>query len=354
MKTYFKLCVPLLLVTMACAFVQNMIFPPAPTAVPPTPSQTPRPAATETLPAEATSATVEPISCSDDDCLDACLDRLKIVLEAKPLEPITGKDRDKEYNLAIYKVNGDEISSPRVPYVPSEYRKYQEDKDAHLRIWNFYVAVIPDELRSTIQSFTIFTDGPDNATAWVSRPAADKEYSRVGIDLLDSAYPPYLANTLVHETAHLLTLNSSQVQQDKDRLHPYDEAQKSFFECEQYAADGGCSLPNSYINLFYQKFWKDIYAEWQKVDQEAQQTDSTHEYWQVIDRFYDKHSESFLDSYAATSVEEDMAESFAYFALNPKPSSKWIFQKKIIFFYDFPELVVYRRQIIEGLCSYIR
>jgi hypothetical protein len=226
-----------------------------------------------------------------------------------------------------------------------------------MRIWNFYVAFIPPELRSTIESFIIFTDGPEETTAWVSRSGSDRDYSQVGFDLLDSNYPPYLADTLVHETAHLLTLNSSQMElNETEHYYYYDEKRKDFFGCEQYVADGGCSLPDSYINLFYQEFWKDSYAEWWKIDKEAQKAKGSDEYWDILgEKFYSKHEEWFLNSYAATSIEEDMAESFAFFVLNPKPRrTKWIYQQKIAFYYDFPELVKYRQEMIESLCSYIK
>jgi hypothetical protein len=358
MKTYLKLCIPLLLVTMACAFMQNMIFPPSPTPDTPVP---PSPAGTATLalevytPTPETSNDGETIAC-DDDCLNACLDRLDTVLETQTLEPIGNEiyeEQDAEFDLVIYKVDGDKISDPQVLYVPSVYRKYQEDTEVHQRIWNFYIAVIPPELRSTIKTFIIFTDGPEETTAWVSRESPAEGYSQVGFDLLDASYPPLLADTLVHETAHLLTLSSAQVPYDEAHPHYYDEGRENFFECEQYVADGGCSLPTSYVNLFYQKFWKDSYAEWWQVNEKAQNTDTSDEYWELIEEFYDEHDDWFLNSYAATDVEEDMAESFAFFVLNPKPTARWIYEQKINFYYDFPELVEYRRQIIQGLCSYI-
>ncbi len=358
MRPYLKLCVPLLIASMACAFAENMLFPPSPTPAMRTPSQTPSPSATATLPTETYTPTLKPVTCSDEKCVNDCLDRLNASLETKLSEPV-GKaiyeDQGTEFELVIYKVNGDKISDPRLLYVPPEYQEYQKDTEAQLRIWNFYIAVIPPELRSTIRSFTIFTDGPEEATAWVSRSSTDTEYSKVGFDLLDSNYLPYLANTLVHETAHLLTLNSSQVVHDKDQPHDYDKNQHKFLGCDQYAADGGCSLPDSYINLFYQKFWKDSYAEWWKVDQEARTAETSDERWDMIEeKFYDKHKDWFLNSYAATSVEEDMAESFAFFVLHPKPSRQRIYHQKVTFYYDFPELVEYRQQMIEGLCSYIQ
>ncbi|MBN2115965.1 MAG: hypothetical protein JW730_05325 [Anaerolineales bacterium] len=362
MKTYLRLCLPLLVTTMACAFVQKMIFPPALTPDIPAPSQTPGPAATAAHPTEVYTPTPEiihtpePTACSDDDCLSACLDRLATVLEKNPLEPIgnAGEGRVANRNLVIYKVNGDEITDPRVLSVPPEYRKYQEDTEAHLRIWNFYVAIIPPDLRTLVREFVIFTDGSEgDVTAWVRPALFDKGYWQAGFDLLDADYLPYLADTLVHETAHLLTLNASQMLPDDDHFHDYDEKKQEFSDCEQFAVSGSCSLPNSYINLFYQRFWKDSYAEWWELDQEARDADTADEYFEIMEPFYDKYVQSFLNPYAATNVEEDMAESFAFFGLHPKPSGTWIYEQKIAFYYEFPELVQYRRQIIAGLCSYI-
>jgi len=55
-----------------------------------------------------------------------------------------------------------------------------------------------------------------------------------------------------------------------------------------------------------------------------------------------------------TNVEEEMAESFAFFVLNPKPSGDAVYEQKVAFCYEFPELVKYRQRIMEGLCSYIK
>ncbi len=362
MKTYLKICVPLLLTSLACAFVQKMIFPPSPT-----PDHPSSPESENTMPAPSTESPAsspelinnpEPINCSDDDCLNACLDRLNAVLETRPLDPIGNsiyEEQGAEFNLVVYKVNGDEITDPAVLYVPSEYRKYQEDTEAHLRIWNFYVAVIPAELRKLVNEFIIYTDGPEgDSAAWVNPSDTDEGYWQVGFDLLDSDYPPFLAETLVHETAHVLTLNTAQLPDDEDHYYYYDERKQIFFGCEQYVVNGSCSLPNSYLNLFYQRFWKDSYAEWWEVNQEAQETKTSDEYFEVMERFYDKHNDWFINSYAATDMEEDIAESFTFFALNPKPSGNSIYEQKVAFYYDFPELVEYRRQMIEGLCSYIR
>jgi len=343
----FWILLPLLITSLACAFVQNMIFPPSQS-----PMSTPLPTRLPDL-----AGKPEPITCTDDGCLQACLDRLEEVLQTSPFDSIGNsiyEEQGAEFDLVIYKVNGDQITDPATLYVPSEYHKYQEDTASHLRVWEFYVGMIPPELRTYVNEFVIFTDGSEGDTmAWVNPSAADEGFWQVGIDLLDSDYPLYLADTLVHETAHLLTLNTSQISSDED-YYPYDEEQGEFMYCNQYAGSGGCSQPGSYINLFYEKFWKDSYKEWWEASQEAEGTETFDEYIQVMERFYENHSDWFINSYAATNVEEDMAESFSYFALNPKPTGNSIYEQKASFFYDFPELVNYRQRIIEGLCSYTR
>jgi len=360
MKTSIKLCLSLsiTITTIACAFVQNMIFPPSPeppTSIPPLTLPTPTPISTSV---SSSIGTIEPILCTDDNCLQACLDRLENVLQTRTFDAIGNsiyEEQGADFNLVIYKVDGDGIVDPAVLYVPSDYHKYQEDTTSHLRIWEFYVAMIPSELRKWVREFIIFTDGPAaGAGAWVIQSATDADDWQVGFDLLDSDYPPFLADTLVHETAHLITLNTSQVPYDEDHYYYYDAKQGTVPGCSQYAVDGGCSLPDSYINLFYQKFWKDSYAEWWEIEEEARDAESDDEYYELMEQFYDRHEDWFLNSYAATNVEEDMAESFSFFVLNPKPVGNPTYEQKVAFYYEFPELVEYRRQIIEGLCSYIQ
>jgi hypothetical protein len=41
-----------------------------------------------------------------------------------------------------------------------------------------------------------------------------------------------------------------------------------------------------------------------------------------------------------------------YFVLEASPSGNLVFEQKIRFFYEFPELVALRKQIIQNVCSY--
>ena len=49
-----------------------------------------------------------------------------------------------------------------------------------------------------------------------------------------------------------------------------------------------------------------------------------------------------------------MAVSFEYFVLNPKPTGSGLSAQKMRFYYDFPELVALRQQMIQSMCSYVQ
>jgi hypothetical protein len=308
----------------------------------------------------APSGTIEPIECSDDACLQACIRRLERVLQTAPFDPIRNpiyEEQQASLDLVVYQVEGDQLTEPAVLHVPPDFQQYQADTAAHRRIWDFYTAIIPDALRSMVNKFIIFTDGVQGGLgAWVSPSETDEDFWTVGFDILDSDYPPYLADVLVHETGHLLTLNTAQVPIDEVKYYFYNGSQEAQEAqgCAQYVNAGGCSLPDSYINLFFQRFWRELHHEWWEVEQQAVDAQSYDEYLEIMEGFYRMHDELFRNSYAATNVKEDMAESFSYFVLNPRPTGEGVPDQKVQFYYEFPELVEYRRQIIQGLCAYVR
>src|SRR5215217_3965766 len=127
--------IPVVLIsTMACAFVQNMVFPPSPTPGFSSP-QLSTPTAISLTPAEVYVPTSEwisnpePITCTNDKCLNACLDRLDQVLETRPFAPIGNsiyEEQGASFDLVVYKVNGDEILEPAVLYVPLSIRNIRK------------------------------------------------------------------------------------------------------------------------------------------------------------------------------------------------------------------------------------
>jgi hypothetical protein len=97
----------------------------------------------------------------------------------------------------------------------------------------------------------------------------------------------------------------------------------------------------------------DIYDDWLETVYKAD-TNTEEEFRQAVRQFYEKHSEDFAREYAATNIKEDLAVSFEHFVLEPKPSGNGLVEQKILFYYDFPELVALRQQMIQSICSYVQ
>lgn len=295
----------------------------------------------------------EPVECSDETCLDACLIRLNRVIESDPVVDVGGDyaGKDANFNLVTYTVDGDTITNPVTLYVPAEYKPYQEDTAAQQRAWDFFVSIVPAENRKWVTQYMVFTDGSYNTLAWISHIRfGDNARWQLGVDVLDSASPVMLTSTLVHELGHLLTLNSDQVPSDPDEGYTFYQNEAV---CPQFMLNEGCSTPDSYINKFYQLYWVDIHEDWLETVYKPN-ANSPEEFRGFVRAFHDRYPGEFLNQYAATNIKEDMAVSFATFVLNSKPGGDSIAEKKVVFFYDFPELVSLRRQIIQNLCAYVQ
>jgi hypothetical protein len=110
-------------------------------------------------------------------------------------------------------------------------------------------------------------------------------------------------------------------------------------------------LDEAYLNAFGNRFWTgEVYESWIEVFFMVYNDPAG--YRTALDEFYANHREQFVSPYAATNPREDIAESWTEFILRPKPSGTSIADQKVLFFYEFPELVQTREEIIQGVCQY--
>jgi hypothetical protein len=330
--------------TLACQAATRLIIPATPT---PTATATQTPTATATPPPTFTPTVVFEAACSP--LLAEILNTYstEIILDAERVDQ-SFKEEDGIV-LVTYEVSGDRITAPNNRPVPSELESRQDDRAAHEAIWNYFVSIIPAEQRELLSGFFIFTDGENNHLAAVSQAPEDPQKWILHVDILDSESYDDLTYTLIHEQGHLLTLNSNQVP-PSDIIFEHPNNQNIYKDevaaCPQYFAGEGCSMPDSYINQFFDRFWPYLYADWEQIDlEEEEDTRSTR-----LEEFYKTYQDQFLSDYAATSPVEDIAESWTFFVLSPKPELTSIANEKILFFYEYPELVELRTQILEQIC----
>ncbi len=257
---------------------------------------------------------------------------------------------DQETYLAIYKVTGEEITDPVFETVPTELKSKQDDLATQKQAWEYFAALIPEQHRDMISNYLVLTDGKDNVLAAVAQTRDDPTRWVLEVDIADTSDYANLTFTMMHEFGHLLTLNANQVTPSIDVFNNpgnteiYNQAASS---CSSYFLGEGCSKNDSYINQFYQRFWSDIYPEWSQVNQ----IENEALYYEKLNAFYEQHQDRFVSEYASTNPGEDIAETWAYFVLAPKPQGNTIADQKVLFFYEHPELVQLRTEILSRLCT---
>lgn len=256
---------------------------------------------------------------------------------------------DTEVTLVTYTISGDELINPFYTTVSSNLQTEQDDTQTHQKIWDYFRAIIPSHQRSVISEYAIITDGQGGTLASVSQTYSDPDLWSLQVDIADTANYYDLTYTLVHEFGHLLTLGPNQVppslavfnNPEDDNIY-LDEVSA----CPNYFPGEGCAKADSYINSYYNQFWVDIYDEWNEINLEEDED----AYYDKLDAFYFKYSDQFATSYAATNPEEDIAEAWAFFVFSPKPTGDTIAEEKILFFYQYPELVELRANILANMC----
>ncbi len=251
----------------------------------------------------------------------------------------------EEVSLVKYVITGNDISAPEYEDVANDLLDEQKDTAAHQKIWDYFSAIIPADSRSFVSNYVVFTDGKNGTLAAVEQTFHDPYAWMIEIDIADTEDMQELTFTLIHEFGHLLTLNSEQVIVNEKVFNNYED-EDIYFEAEEncatYFTGEGCAKPSSYFNLFIDEFWEDIYDEWNSI----QGMDDDDEYYEALDNFYFDHEDQFLTDYAVTNPGEDIAETWAFFVTQPKPAGNTIAEKKVLFFYEFPELVELRNEII--------
>jgi hypothetical protein len=321
----------LLLSSLACATVMGGFQP----------REEPDPAIEEPPLAEPQTPTPEAVTCP------ALTDQImEISTSASESE---GEETPEESTLVSYTVDGNEIFDPLFEEVDSDLLDEQTDQEAQARIWEYYTQIIPAENRETLVEYVVFTDGMDNTLASVSQSSDDPSLWSLQVDIADTSDYYSLTFTLIHEYGHLLTLGPDQVPPSLAVFNNPDDDDVYLDElsaCENYFPGEGCANADSYINAFYDHFWNEIQEEWNEINLE----EDDDIYYEKLDDFYYKYEDQFVTDYAPTSPAEDIAEAWAFFVLGRAPQGDTIAEQKILFFYDYPELVEARSVILNNVC----
>jgi hypothetical protein len=275
---------------------------------------------------ESVPATLEQVKaeCANGECIEGCVAKAAQAV-GDGIYP-TAMDPGTESLLVAYKVDGNELLEPSYHSASAKLIVYQRNNSAHHRIWDYFTGVVPLEQRPGLDEFDIYAGGESGAQF---SPTEDGGWI-LRFNVLASTDSNYLTEALVHEYGHFISLNPTQ----QMKLKPGEKCkQEPLYDCP---------APDSYVNQFFEEFWRPIYREWGGT-----RNDASRNY-----QFYLKHSDQFVSAYAASQPLEDIAETWTAFIIQPKPTGDTIADQKVLFFYQFPELVELRYELMYGICNY--
>lgn len=257
--------------------------------------------------------------------------------EKKELENATGKINNVKFGaekpkaVAQYK-----FQDGKVEVVKEEVLDETEKKNID-RVVNLLVKIIPKDKLNIITEIEAIRDVNIDSPMYVLYGDIT-EGMRLGINLpiLNDDYfkvDEYLSYALIHEFAHAFSMSKNQLEEEKAVNNP---------EYVWELLDG--YREDSYLKNFYNSFWKNVPEGWTTTKYKSQR--------EMVD-FYLLNEDIFSNGYASTNVHEDFAESFKFFITEKIDfESKHNLEKKVLFFYQYPELVQLRLEILKNLAEF--
>jgi len=192
----------------------------------------------------------------------------------------------------------------------------------HRAYFDRVFALFPTAYDQKIIQVIVF-DGetsPYDAFVETVPPQHEKWLYAVSNDIIDDPLAEWNTELIIHELAHLVAYETIL------------NVPKYTYICEAYFLRHGCPTSDSYLRAYVRTFWS--VADLQRADHFAIATEAAGEY-------FAHHQTEFVSEYAATSPEEDFAESFMHFMLGKSVTGK-VAQEKITFFAQYKKFSTLR------------
>lgn len=189
----------------------------------------------------------------------------------------------------------------------------QETIDYHAGLWYSYAWIIPEYARPEMNRFEVFQSGETLAHVYIHDEYAAEQWT-LGMNNEHQEYASESMVTYIHEFAHLLSLRETEVDYYSD-------------SCDGYDIDGDCYFDDAYIVDFYNQFYADGKAEYSE--------------------------DNYVSEYAETTIVEDFAETFAHFVLTEMPAGNTLAEEKILFFYQYNNLIELRADILARAATWM-
>lgn len=253
------------------------------------------------------------LECDDAESCAQWGDEIVIDLEdtygSLVLEESVPTDLEGLNVIATYEVDND------TELITTEDDIAQDTIDYHGGLWFSYAWLIPEYARSDMNRFEVFESGDTLAHVYIHDEEAASDWT-LGMNNENIELASETMITYIHEFAHLLSLRETEV----DYYYP-DSG------CETLFVDETCYFEDAYIADYYDQFYSDGALE--------------------------ATEDNYVSDYASTSITEDFAETFAHFVLSPEPAGDTVVEEKILFFYQYEDLITLRAEILSRAATWM-
>ncbi|MBS7529589.1 hypothetical protein IC619_003640 [Hazenella sp. IB182353] len=245
------------------------------------------------------------------------------------LDVYTSYSSNKEYKqLGMYEIEN--LALVPEPLDIDQNDDWQQVKDPPQKIeqlWNFWNSIIPEKHAHKLDNLYFFA-----YEDYLTELNYDQYGWGLGMNISPSFNKKAYINSFIYQLGEIISSYEDSIE------YVATDNCKNYY----YRYWSGCSYEDSYINQFYQAYWKDIEKPWSFLDT----INNTEHRLQ----FYKNHQSEFLNEFATQDAVSDMMESFSYFIFNPPPKElNKISNQKIAFFYQYPELVELRAEILTNI-----
>lgn len=182
------------------------------------------------------------------------------------------------------------------------------DRTPYRRRYQRFAELLPAGVRSLVVGYIVFHPD-DDSVAFVS--AADDGNDTWILGLSDDFRDDRdLDATILHESAHLLTLGDDQL----------DTRWRG--TCETFESIDGCLHLDAYLYDWVERYWTDLLDELAEIESARGRRAE-----ELVERLYREHRDRFVREYAATSPEEDIAETYSAWVLGRAARSDAVAEK---------------------------
>lgn len=199
--------------------------------------------------------------------------------------------------------------------------------------YTLFTLLVPKNHRKTLSKLYIYRNSDTAAFISFDSENSDKHVLGLNVDhMLDETSGKtekyQLLSLFIHELGHLLVLEKGQIADISCFL---SEGKQSF--------DG--FREDSMLKRFHALFWKNA-PSWLRDNESGDDT--------ALAAFYEKNKDIFHNSYAASNLDEDFAESFRMFVSTKTPANgSGALTQKSLFFCQFDALIALRAQLLENM-----